>query len=132
MNDDSAELKLLSRLHYALGALTSLCALAAIPFIWGGSLAIEQVSAGALDQELAGLVLLTMGVSIAVLCLVHAAVLVYIGLLIRSCRRWLLVVVFSGFHAMNVPFGTALSVYTLIVLFRDSVKGKFAAGKSGP
>lgn len=124
---DAAELKLLARLHYALAVFTGLCGLLAIPFVWAGSEAVRQLSAGGLEQELAGLVLLTIGISIAVLCLVHAAVLVYIGLLIRSCRRWLLVMIFSGLHTINAPLGTALSIYTFIVLCRESTKQRFIA-----
>lgn len=125
MDRDAAELKLLSRLHFALAVFTGLCALLAIPFVWAGSVALKQLSAGALEQELAGVVLLALGISLAVLCLVHAAILVYIGLLVRACRRWWLVMIFSGLHALNVPLGTALSIYTFIVLCRDSVKQRF-------
>jgi hypothetical protein len=124
---DANELRRLWRLHYALAVFTALCSLLAIPFVQAGKAAVEASSAGDLDQELAGLVLLATGLSIAVLCLVHAAVLVYIGLLVRSCRRWLLIMIFAGLHSINVPFGTALSIYTFIVLTRESVKQRFFA-----
>lgn len=124
---DAAELRRLCRLHYTLAVFTALCSLLAIPFVLAGNAAVQALSAGDLDQELAGLVLLATGISIAVLCLMHAAVLVYIGLLVRSCRRWLLIMIFAGLHAINVPFGTALSVYTFIVLTRESVKQRFFA-----
>jgi hypothetical protein len=127
---DDAELQLLARLHYALAAVTGLCSLVAAPFVWAGNSAIEQLASGALDQYLAGVVLLTTGIALAVLCLVHAGVLVYVGRLIRSCRRWWLVMIFSGLHTINIPLGTALSIYTFTVLGRESVKKRFrAAGR---
>jgi hypothetical protein len=125
MDQDQSELRLLSRLHYALAVLTAVASLLAIPFIWAGRVALDQLASGDLDRELGALVLLMGGISIAVLCVVHAGVLVYIGRLIRSCRRWWLVMIFSALHTMNVPLGTALSIYTFIVLSRESVKKRF-------
>jgi hypothetical protein len=126
-DSDQAELRLLARLHYALGLLTALASLLAMPFIWAGRAALDQLSSGDLDQEAAALVLLMSGASLAALCLVHAGVLVYVGLLIRSCRRWWLVIIFSVLHTMNVPLGTALSIYTFMVLGRQRVKARFFA-----
>jgi hypothetical protein len=122
---DTAELQLLARLHYALAVVTGLCALIAAPFIWAGKSAMEQLESGAIDQDVATILLLGGGISLAALCLVHAGVLVYIGRLIRSCRRWWLVMIFSALHTINVPLGTALSIYTFMVLGRDSVKVRF-------
>ena len=124
---DQAELRLLARLHYTLAALTALASFVAIPFLWAGRLALDQLTSGDLEQELVALVLLMTGALLAVLCLVHAGVLVYIGLLVRSCRRWWLVMIFSALHTMNIPLGTALSIYTFIVLRRASVKSRFFA-----
>ena len=122
---DQAELQLLARLHYALAAVTSLGSLIALPVIWVGSAALDQLSSGALDQEVTAFLLLTAAISLAALCLVHAGVLVYVGYLIRSCRRWWLVMIFSGLHTINIPLGTALSIYTFMVLGRESVKQRF-------
>jgi hypothetical protein len=125
LDHDQAELRLLSRLHYALAILTALASLLAIPFICAGRVALEELSSGALDHELVALVLLMGGISWAVLCVLHAGVLVYFGRLIRSCRRWWLVMIFSALHTINIPLGTALSIYTLMVLSRESVKRRF-------
>ncbi len=125
---DRDELNLLARLHVVLGALTALCSLFCVPFIWKGAEAMRQLSAGELDQYLTSVVLLAAGISLTVLCLVHAGVLLYIARLIRTCRRWWLVMIFSSLHLINVPFGTALSIYTFVVLGRDTVKRRFRAG----
>jgi hypothetical protein len=124
---DQADLRLLVRLHYGLAIVTGLCSLLAVPFIWAGSSALGQLASGALDEYLPSLILLATGVALASLCLVHAGVLVYVGRLIRSYRRWWLVMIFSGLHTINIPLGTALSIYTFIVLGRDSVKARFSS-----
>ena len=125
LDHDQAELRLLSRLHYALAMLTALASMLAIPFIWAGRVALDELSSGALDHELIALVLLMGGISWAVLCVVHAGVLVYFGRLVRTCRRWWLIMIFSALHTINIPLGTALSIYTFMVLSRESVKRRF-------
>ena len=124
---DDAELKLLARLHYALAAVTALASLVAVPFIWVGASAMQQSSAAAGDENyLAGVLSFSAGVSLAAICLVHGSVLVYIGRLIRTCHRWWLVMIFSVLHLINIPLGTALSIYAFMVLGRESVKRRFA------
>ncbi|HJT30644.1 MAG TPA: hypothetical protein VJ783_01160 [Pirellulales bacterium] len=59
--------------------------------------------------------------AIAAVCLVHAAVLWYIGRQIAARRRRLLVMIFSVLHLINVPLGTALSLFTFVVLGRDRI-----------
>lgn len=130
LDHDQAELRLLARLHYALAILTALFSLLAIPIIWAGNAALDELSSGALDRELSALIFLMSGISWAVLCIVHAAVLAYIGRLIGSCRRWWLVMIFSALHTINIPFGTALSIYTFMVLSRESVKRRFGSAKA--
>lgn len=124
---DDAELKLLARMHYALAVLTAFASLLAVPFIWVGASAMQQHSGAEVDESyVAGLLSLSAGISLAALFLVHASVLVYIGRLIRNARRWWLVMIFSVLHLINIPLGTALSIYVFMVLSRESVKRRFA------
>lgn len=126
-DQDIAELQLLARLHYALAAATALASLLAAPVIWLGASAMRQPSAAAVDEDyVAGLFSLCAGISWAALCLVHASALGYIGRLIRVCRRRRLVMIFSALHLINVPLGTALSIYAFSVLSRERVKRRFA------
>jgi hypothetical protein len=122
---DEAELHLLARLHYVLAILTALFSLVAIPLLWAGAAAVHG-PAGEIDEAyLLALFKLTLGISVGAVCLVHAGVLAYIGRLIQSRRRRWLIWVFSVLHLINVPLGTALSIYAFIVLGRESVKGRF-------
>src|SRR5690242_7484049 len=103
---DDAELQLLARLHYALAVVTALFSLVGVPFIWLGASAMRQPSAAEVDENyVAGLLSLAAGIALAALCLVHASVLVYIGRLIRTFRRWWLVMIFSALHLINIPLG---------------------------
>ncbi|HVV73548.1 MAG TPA: hypothetical protein VHI52_18890 [Verrucomicrobiae bacterium] len=122
---DEAELRLLARLHYLLAIVTALCTLIAVPFLWAGADAAHQ-PAGEIDEAyLAAVFSLAIGISWGALCLVHAGVLVYFGRLIESHRRRWLILAFSVLHLINVPLGTALSIYAFIVLGRENVKGRF-------
>jgi amino acid transporter len=122
---DEAELRLLARLHYVLAIITALCSLIAVPFLGAGAGAVHQ-PAGEVDEAyLAALFSLAIGISLGALCLVHAGVLVYFGRLIQSHRRRWLILVFSALHLINVPLGTALSIYAFMVLGRESVKSRF-------
>lgn len=127
MNDPvDVELKFLARLHYALAILTAIGSLLALPFIWIGIPALRQpLETG----DVAGILSFSGGVVWASLCVVHAGVLAYIGRLIRSCRRWWLVIIFSVLHIINVPLGTALSIYVFIVLRQESVKTRFGKAR---
>jgi hypothetical protein len=40
--------------------------------------------------------------------------------------------VIAGLNCIQIPFGTALGVFTIIVLLRDSVREAYAAGATPP
>jgi hypothetical protein len=126
---DDAELRLLARLHYVLAALTAAFSIIALPFIWVGATTMRHSAAAADEAYLAGVLWFSAGVLWASLCLVHAGVVYYIGRLVGSCRRWWLVMIFSVLHLINVPLGTALSVYAFIVMKRETVKKRFKTGR---
>ncbi|HEV3344136.1 MAG TPA: hypothetical protein VG125_27420 [Pirellulales bacterium] len=122
---DEAEVRLLARLHYAFAVVTALCSLFAIPALRAGAGAIGP-PAGEIDEAyLAALCLLSAGILWAAICVVHAGLLAYIGRLIASHRRRWLIWTFSVLHLINVPVGTALSIYAFMVLGRPSVKERF-------
>ena len=138
---DLSELRLLVRLHYALAVLTALVPLVMLPVLKTGLelLAPAQAasptvrSAALSNQDAEGRVwravlgkLAVGGVAaLAAVCWVHAGVLGHIGRQISARRRWLLAMVFAALHLVNVPLGTALSLFTFVVLGRSGVQEAF-------
>lgn len=137
---DSSDLRLLVRLHYGLAVLTALFPLVTIPLLAASvelltpasssaeapaGAAFAEDSADRLWQDALGKIALGGVAAIAAVCLIHAAVLCYVGKQIALRRRWRLVMVFSALHLINVPLGTALSIFTFVVLRRGGVKEAF-------
>ena len=71
-----------------------------------------------------GLVDLFFGVIVALL-VAKAALLAYSGVCIRKRRHRTLSVIMACLSCVNIPLGTALGVFTLVVLSRPSVKAMY-------
>jgi hypothetical protein len=54
------------------------------------------------------------------------------GLMLRSFSGRMFLFVVACFNCINLPFGTILGVFTLIVLQRDSVRLRFASAAGAP
>jgi hypothetical protein len=55
-----------------------------------------------------------------------------VGLWLKGRRRWMAIVVLSVINALNVPVGTLLGVFTVVVLAGDDVRGAFDRGGAAP
>lgn len=142
MDRDEKDLRNLSWAHYAVGAITALMAL---PFIVGVWLGIDFIRHPVEHQEailwfqngltqgqelelppdmLGQLIAFFFG-SIALLVLLHAAVVAWIGLCLAKARRYWVVYIFSILDCTYVPFGTIIGVWAVVVLNRPSVKRRF-------
>jgi hypothetical protein len=59
-----------------------------------------------------------------------AALIIYTGSSLRARKRPTLCKVMACLVCLNVPLGTALGVWTLVVLGRDSVRRLFDGGSA--
>jgi len=64
--------------------------------------------------------------TILFLTLVFAGLEIYAGRCLKERRRPILVQVVAAFYCLSIPWGTALGVFTFMVLNRPSVKPLFA------
>lgn len=151
---DEKDLRILSILHYCLGAITALCAAFGIPFVTLGTQLMRsggrraKVPAeyqdliqllkdipGFGDPALLGQMILVIGAGIIALCLVHGFVTAGVGWWIAKRRHRVLSIVFEAFNLMDLPLGTILGIFAIIVLSRPSVVREFemkAKGHSVP
>lgn len=143
---DAEHLRLLATLHYVVAGLTAAFSLLGVLYILIGAWLIygsAELSGEVTellklpaeeDPVLLGVVCVIAGAVLAVLCLLHAAVVAWVGRCISRRRRWLLSMIFSVFHLVYFPLGTGLSVFALTVLRRPGVKELFGrpTGKVAP
>lgn len=128
----------LARAHFVLGAITALTALIGARWIQLGLHRVEDqtrplpavVAAVELnhrppDPELFGLVTIVLGAIVVTLALVHGLALVMIGMCLRRLRWRRPCIVFACFNATYFPLGTALSAWSLWVLFQPNVRELF-------
>lgn len=130
MNDtqrDLQHLQLLSVFHYVVAALIALFSM--LPLIHVG-IGIAMVS-GAFDSDKAppppfvGWLLIAFAGSFILAGLTIAVLIAVAGRNLARRRRYTFCCVMAGVACMFMPFGTALGVFTLIVLLRPGVRELF-------
>lgn len=121
---DDAHLRYLALAHYALAALSSVCAL--LP---GGSCCLGLVLMTGVSREPdaveGGAVLAASSVLALGFLLACCALLVLQGYLLARRRAYPACVALAVLTCLNSPFGTVLGVLTLLVLMREPVKASF-------
>lgn len=137
MDRDERDLNLLSIFHFVMAGLAAL----------GGSVPVVHVLIGfamVRDPSLTsgpgappfnlGWIFVGVGAFAIVVGWSLAFALVFSGLSLRARRRYWFCFVVSCLICLNMPLGTALGVFTLIVLSRPTVKRAFglAVPESGP
>jgi hypothetical protein len=127
---DEGDLNLLSILHYVWTGLFGCSTLGLVAYFIAIAGFVANAPSGPHgnphDQEVAagvvgviGVVMFVIMVPLSVLHLLAAA-----GLKKRA--RYTLILVVSGLACLSFPLGTALGVFTIVVLMRPSVKALFA------
>lgn len=130
MNDDEQQLRLLSIFHYLVGGLTSLLATFPVIHLVVGL----AIATGAFDPSQGGGVPRIFGwlfVAVAATAIVlgwaYAIALVAAGRCLQLRKRRTFCMVVACLSCANVPLGTALGVFTLIVLSRPTARALFDA-----
>ena len=125
-----SDLSPLPVLHYALAALTFVMGCFPIVHVGVGLAMLANPDfAGdkkGADPELIGSFFLGVGLLLVVMLWSTAAAVAVTGRFIRQRRRHTFCLVASAVNCFFFPFGTALGVYTLVVLNRDYVKAAFS------
>lgn len=134
-NQDLEHLKWLSVFHYVLAAITALVFCFPLIHVAIGIL----IATGALsDRETSGppqaigWIFALAGCSFVAAGWALAAAMFMAGRNLVARRRHTFCVVVAALSCMFMPFGTALGVFTLIVLMRPSVKALFDQPKTLP
>ena len=136
MNQDQEHLRLLSLFHYVYAGLAALFACIPIIHLLMGLLMVtkpEFFGPGKNQPPAAlGWVFIIIG-SFFIFCgWLFAALVAWSGHCLGRRKNYTFCLVMAGVACLFMPFGTALGVFTIIVLARPSVKALFRAGPEAP
>lgn len=126
---DTEHLRLLYIFHFIFGGL----AVAGIGFLVVHGFIMQAVFTSAEVRNAKGgpppeefiHILIAVYAVLAFLFIAAGALNVFSGLSIKRRRRRTLSLVTAGLNCLSFPFGTALGVFTFVVLTRDSVRGLY-------
>jgi hypothetical protein len=133
MNQDEEHLRLLTIFHYVVAGLAALFALFPIIHLTVGLFIVLSPEKIAGKGEAAPAFLGWMFISIAVVLMTlgwtFAGLVFAAGRCLHKRKRHLFCTVVGAIECLFMPFGTALGVFTIIVLSRPTVKELFGPTK---
>lgn len=130
MNKDAEHLRLLAIFHFVFAGMVALFSLFPIIHLILG-LTVVSASHGNGFGDLGGPPAIFGWLFVFVPCLMigggltAAGLIAYAGRSLQERKRYTYCLVVAGVCCMLMPIGTALGVFSLIVLMRDSVKQEF-------
>lgn len=128
---DEEHLRLLSLFHYIVGGLTALIACIFLFHLGMGIMMLvapEQLSGGTAEPPpaMVGWMFTAIGGGAFLLGQALAVCMILAGRALARRRRHTFVFVIACIECLQMPFGTLLGVFTILVLSRPSVKALFA------
>lgn len=120
------DLRLLSIFHWVLaGVATLFSALPVLYLAMGVAVLHGRFGDQRAPPQPFGWVMIAFGTAFIVMGLGYAAVVAYAGRCLARTRHWTFVIVVAALSCAFFPFGTALGVFTIIVVSRPEVKFLF-------
>jgi hypothetical protein len=122
---DSEHLRVLTIVHFVLGGLHALMScLLIFHFVFGLILAVgSQIHGqGQLPPTIMGLFMSAFAGCFMILGWLFGGLTVYSGICIKNRRHRIFSFVMAAVNCLSIPFGTALGIFTILVLSRESVK----------
>jgi hypothetical protein len=132
---DAEHLKILSICHYVFAGLLGLASFGPLFYVGMGVVLLNlppptRQQPGEPGPEVIGYFIIAIGLFLAVLFWGLAACLVAAGRFLRAGRNRVFCMIVAGFSCMQVPLGSVLGVFTLIVLSRPSVIELFSHSRA--
>lgn len=126
---DEGDLNLLSTLHYVWSALLGCSAFGIVGYFVAVAAFVAKAPPGPHgsphDQEAVAGVMMIIGIVMGVLMIPLVVLHVLAAAGMKKHTRYTLALVMSGLACLNVPLGTGLGIWTIMVLSRPSVKALF-------
>ncbi|MCM1985401.1 hypothetical protein [Lyngbya confervoides] len=127
-NRDQEQLRLLSTLHYVMGGLTAAMSLFSLIHIGTGIFLLNAEDAFPIEEGASapppefGWIFLGAGLGVLVLGITLAICLICSGRFLSRRTHYTFSFVVACLICLSVPLGTALGVFTILVLSRPTVK----------
>lgn len=137
---DAEHLRLLSIFHYVVGGLTALFGCFGLIYVVMGIIFLafpESMQdgrpghAGDPPPAFLGWIFVGIGTFFTVLGWTMAALTIYGGVCLKRRQKRTFTLVTAGLNCLQVPFGTALGVFTFMVLNRPSVRALYGPTARG-
>jgi hypothetical protein len=125
---DAEHLRLLAIFHYIAGGLFAFFGCFPIIYIVLGVLMLTgrmPTNGGPPAPPGIGYLFIAMGSVIILLAWALATCLILSGRYLKQRRKYMFSFVIAAISCIQVPFGTVLGIFTIIVLSRDSVKALY-------
>jgi hypothetical protein len=135
MDRSDEHLRLLSIFHYVVAGMAALFSMFPVIHLVMGVIFLVAPPSNAQDALPLAFVgwFFVIFASFFILCgLTFATCLVLAGRNLARRRRYLFCLVMACVACMFVPFGTVLGVFTILVLMRPGVRGRFAGEVDEP
>ena len=126
VNRDDEHLRLLSILYYVWGGMTALFSCLGIFYVFGGALFTTFSARDADAPAWMGVIIAMIGVVVVVLGWTIGGLTIWAGRCLATRRHYTFCFIIAALACLSVPIGTALGVFTMIVLSRPSVKQLFS------
>jgi hypothetical protein len=98
----------------------------------GGVMASGAIEPDSANDRVAvqsmGVLFSAIGMGMVLTCLLSGAAIAAVGYCLSRRQAYTFCLVIAAFECLSFPLGTALGVFTIVVLLRDSVKAGFAVG----
>lgn len=135
VDQDDEHLRLLSILHYVWGGLIAFggCIGGFYSLIGGGIITAAASEGGRNAPPMAvGAILLVVGILVVLLIATLSTLTIIAGRSLARRQHYTLCLVMACISCLSIPLGTALGVFTIVVLSRPSVKQKFGRPVPAP
>jgi len=131
IDQDSEHLRLLAIFYYINAGIVAFFSFFALIYVGLGALMLLNPGAlgagGDAPPAFLGYLFATLGSVLLLLGLLFAACLFLAGRFLLQRRHRVFCLVIAGINCLAVPYGTALGVFTFIVLMRPSAQALFSA-----
>ncbi len=124
---DEEHLKLLSIFHYVVAGITALFSMFPILHLVVGIVMLNEPKQGGVNGPPAAFAIMFIIMALTFICLgLACALCIFLaGRFLSQRKNRVFCMVVAGLSCVMFPFGTALGVFSLIVLCRDSVRELF-------
>jgi hypothetical protein len=131
-SQDEEYLRILSMLYYIFGALAALCFSIPLIHVTIGALMVSGAMSHDSEDAVVGVFFIAIGGAVVLLGWIFAACAIFAGYNLSRRKRYRFCFLIACLACIQMPMGTILGVFTIIVLARPEVKEMFERGPAEP